>query len=261
MRLVASLAIAISMYSRIPAPTVEWNQKNMKYAMCFFPVVGVITGLLELGIGYVLLTETSCGKVFFAAVMTLVPVIVTGGIHLDGYADTIDALSSCGDREKKLQILKDSHAGAFAVIGLCVYFTASVAVWSEAEISMLPLAACIFPLSRSLSGISVVTFRAAKDSGLLRTFQDGAQRRRVRAVLVIWACADVCVMALSAYRYGPGGMAAPAVMTAAALLVFLHYYGLCRKQFGGTTGDLAGYFLQVCELGMLAAGVLTWNLR
>ena len=63
------------------------------------------------------------------------------GIHLDGYADTIDAISSYGDREKKLQILKDPHTGAFAVIGLCVYFTAVLALWSEAESYMLPIAA------------------------------------------------------------------------------------------------------------------------
>ena len=45
-------------------------------------------------------------------------------------------------------------------------------------------------------------------------------------------------------------------MLAAAAVIFLYYYRLCKKQFGGTTGDLAGYFLQLCELGMLAAFVL-----
>ena len=73
MRFLNALAIALSMYSKIPAPTVDWNDKNMKYAMCFFPVVGVVTGLLQFGAGYVLLTYTSCGKLLFAAVMTLIP--------------------------------------------------------------------------------------------------------------------------------------------------------------------------------------------
>ena len=249
MRLLNSLAIAISMYSKIPVPTVDWNEKNMKYAMCFFPVVGVITGILQFGIGYALLEYTSCGKFFFAAVMSLIPVLVTGGIHLDGYADTIDAISSYGDREKKLQILKDPHTGAFAVIGLCVYFVAVLALWSEAESYMLPIAACTYPLSRSLSGISVVSFRAAKNSGLLRTFQDGAQRRRVRIVLILWAAA--CGAGMVCLAPVPGGIA-----LGAALLVFLHYFCLSRKQFGGTTGDLAGYFLQICELAILAALIL-----
>ena len=59
-----------------------------------------------------------------AAGFCLVPVWVTGGIHLDGYADTCDALASYGDTAKKLAILKDPHCGAFAVIRLCSYFAA-----------------------------------------------------------------------------------------------------------------------------------------
>ena len=256
MRLLNSLAIAISMYSKIPVPTVDWNEKNMKYAMCFFPVVGVIIGLLQAGGGYLILQHTSCGKLFFAAVMTLIPVLVTGGIHLDGYADTIDAISSYGDREKKLQILKDPHTGAFAVIGLCVYFVAVLALWSEADVRMLPLTACIYPLSRSLSGISVVSFQAAKNSGLLRTFQDGAHKARVRIVLVVWACICAGTMLCLGARQGGAAAAGAAAVIAAALLVFVYYYRMSRKQFGGTTGDLAGYFLQMCELAMLAVIVL-----
>lgn len=252
MRLLNSLAIAISMYSKIPVPTVDWNEKNMKYAMCFFPVVGVITGLLQAGIGYLLLQYIFCGKLFFAAVMTLIPVLVTGGIHLDGYADTIDALSSYGDREKKLQILKDPHTGAFAVIGLCVYFVAVLALWSEAESYMLPIAACMYPLSRSLSGISVVSFHPAKNSGLLRTFQDGAQKKRVRIVLIIWVCICAGIMLYLGWQQSGAFVAGAAAVIAAALLVFAYYHRMSRKKFGGTTGDLAGYFLQMCELAMLA---------
>ena len=51
--------------------------------------------------------------------------LVTGGIHLDGFMDTTDARSSYGDREKKLAILKDSHVGAFAVIGCSFYLILS----------------------------------------------------------------------------------------------------------------------------------------
>ena len=119
MQLLRSFAIALSMYSKIPVPMVEWNEKNMKYAMCFFPVIGAVIGGLQLLAAYVLTGYTSCGRFFTAVVMTLIPVAVTGGIHLDGFADTVDALSSYGDREKKLEILKDPNTGAFAVILLC----------------------------------------------------------------------------------------------------------------------------------------------
>ena len=55
----------------------------------------------------------------------LIPVLVTGGIHLDGLLDTADALSSWQTRERRLEILKDSHAGAFAIIVCCGYFLAA----------------------------------------------------------------------------------------------------------------------------------------
>lgn len=51
MRFFESLAIGVAMYSKIPMPRVEWNEKNMKYAMCFFPLVGVVTGILEVILG------------------------------------------------------------------------------------------------------------------------------------------------------------------------------------------------------------------
>lgn len=258
MRLVKSLAVALSMYSKIPAPAVEWKEENMKYAMCFFPVVGVVVGALQYLAAEVLLGFTGCGAVLFSAAMTLIPVLVTGGIHLDGFADTTDAFASWGSKGEKLEILKDPHTGAFAVIGLCCWFLFTFALWSEVPGSgncrnTLAAAACMYVLSRALSGISVVTFPAAKNSGLLRTFQDSAHKRRVRIVLFLWVALSGTLMCLLSPVQG-------AAMLAAAAVVFLYYYRLCKKQFGGTTGDLAGYFLQLCELGMLTALVLAGGL-
>lgn len=260
MHLLKSLAAALSMYSKIPVPPVEWKEENMKYAMCFFPVVGAAVGALQFLAGYVLIRALNCGNLLFAAVLTLIPVLVTGGIHLDGFADTSDALASWGSREKKLEILKDSHTGAFAVISLCCLFLFTAALWSEVprsadSLRTLAAGSCMYMFSRTLSGIAVVTFPAAKKDGLLRTFQDSAHKTRVRIVLLIWAAASGAAMCRLSLVQG-------AAMLGAAGLVFFYYYRVCKKQFGGTTGDLAGYFLQLCELGMLAALVLTgglWN--
>lgn len=240
-----SLIIAIAMYSKIPMPQAEWNEKNMRYAMCFFPLVGVIIGVLEIVAGNLITVWKGEGTFFYAVVLTLIPVFITGGIHLDGFADTMDAKSSYGDREKKLEILKDPHTGAFAIISLCCYFLLCVGIFSEMRTERLFAAALVFVFSRSLSGISVVSFQAAKNSGLLRTFQDGAQKRNVRIVLIFWLFATVVGFFLTA---GLCGVAAAAV----GLAVFFYYYQFSRKQFGGITGDLAGYFLQLCELFMLA---------
>lgn len=247
-----SLLIALSMYSKIPVPRVEWNEKNMKYAMCFFPVIGVVTGILEIAIGRVLL-RAGAGSLLFAAAMTLLPVLVTGGIHMDGLMDTLDALGSYGGREKKLEILKDPHTGAFAVLGLCCYLLWSVAVWSEAAADMLPVIGCGYVTSRALSGLSVVTFKAARDSGLARTFQDGAGRKTVGIVMIIVLLMSIALSLRLDVRMG-------AASAAAGLLSFCYYKAVCYRQFGGITGDLAGYFLQICELAILTCTVLAGRL-
>ena len=90
------------MFSALPMPQFDWNEKNMRYALCAFPLVGVVCGALWCVCGVLPLPAVAR-----AAGFCLVPVWVTGGIHLDGYADTCDALSSYGDTAKKLEILKD----------------------------------------------------------------------------------------------------------------------------------------------------------
>lgn len=97
-----------------------------------------------------------------ALIFLVLPVIVTGGIHVDGYMDTSDAIHSYGDREKKLSILKDSHIGAFAVIRLlvysAVYFAALFWMAEQGKEQAFLLFAGIFYLSRILSGFAAVNF-------------------------------------------------------------------------------------------------------
>ena len=98
--------------------------------MCFFPWVGLVIGALEFG-WFHLAVWLGFGTIFRTAVLVLIPVLVTGGIHLDGLLDTADAMSSWREKERRLEILKDSHAGAFAVIiGLC-YFVICFGAASE----------------------------------------------------------------------------------------------------------------------------------
>ena len=88
-----TIAVAFAMFSAIPVPQFEWNEKNMRYAMCAFPLIGLVIGAAWCVCGALPLPGLAR-----AAGFALVPAWVTGGIHLDGYADTCDALSSYGDR-------------------------------------------------------------------------------------------------------------------------------------------------------------------
>ena len=89
MKFLEPMIIAFSMYSKIPMPRIEWNKKNMKYTMCFFPLIGVVTGAIIYLAGMFLdgniFSKVHSGRLMFAAIMTLIPVFVSGGIHLDGW--------------------------------------------------------------------------------------------------------------------------------------------------------------------------------
>ena len=235
-----TIAVAFAMFSALPVPQFEWNEKNMRYAMCTFPLIGLVIGGLWCLCGVLPLPA-----LVRAAGFCLVPIWVTGGIHLDGYADTCDALSSYGDREKKLEILKDPHCGAFAVIRLCSYFVAYFALFTAVQFT--PRVGLLWTLAlmleRALSGLAVAAFPLAKNTGLAHTFATAADRKTVRNLLAGLA-AGLCAALIA---LGGG------VLVLAALLVFWRYHIVSNKQFGGITGDLAGWFLQKAELWMLAA--------
>lgn len=238
-----SLIIAFAMYSKIPMPKAEWTEKNMRYAFCWFPLVGLVTGLLEMGV-FRLLLFCQAGPVIKGALMTAVPLIITGGIHLDGFMDTTDARSSYGDRNKKLAILKDSHVGAFAVMACGLYLLLSAGAWSEMDWRGMQLMVWVFVLERALSGLAAVNFKGARSDGMLMAFREPARRKQVTAVLIVVAIAAVFIMARV---WLPGA----AFCAAAALLVLGRYYRMAMREFEGTTGDLAGWFLQTCELVLL----------
>lgn len=246
--LLRALITAFGMYSKIPVPKVDWDEKSMKYALCFFPLVGVATGAAAYAVGMLLYTF-NVGALLRACIMTVLPILITGGIHLDGFLDTMDGISSYANREKRLEILKDSNSGAFAIIGGLVYFTLSIGFFSELKADVLPVAAAGYVLSRSLSGLSVVAFKAAKKTGLAAAFADGSNRAAVKAVMALYFVAAAAFMIYTDALCG-----AAAVIS--ALLCFAYHYYNCIKNFGGITGDLAGYFLQLCELVILMSAVI-----
>ena len=160
-QLLASCAIAFSTYSRIPMPQVEWSEKNMRYTLSFFPLVGVVIGVL-FWLADVIGYQLGLGMVLRSAILTALPVAVTGGIHLDGYCDTVDALASHAGREKKLAILKDSAAGAFAVIWCCVWFLVYFGLMTEMGGGLTTTVAAGFLLSRTLSALAVDRLPSAR---------------------------------------------------------------------------------------------------
>ena len=247
--LLRSLAMAFSMYSAIPAPRVEWKAENMRYALCFFPLVGAVIGAAEYGWLW-LCGVYGVGPGLCAAVAVALPVAVSGGIHLDGFCDTSDALASHAPAERRLEILKDPHIGAFGVMACVLCLLLNFGLWTQYRFTprTAGVLAAGFVFSRALSGLSVVTMRCAKENGLAAAFSGGAAKG-VRALLA--ALAALCAAAMLLLSPVEGAAA-----LLIALVILLHYRWLAYRCFGGVTGDLAGYFLTVSDGGMLAGVVL-----
>lgn len=233
-----SLVLAFSTYTRIPMPKVAWDEQDKLDPLPFFPLIGLV-----LAFAFVLIYELArpLGLIFQTAMLCCVPILLTGGIHLDGFLDVADALASYQNKERRLEILKDPHVGAFAVIHVALYFLLQLGFYSTISQASLPLFAIGFVVSRSLIVLLTLFTPNARNSGMLYTMQSTQQK----AANIASATIALGPVFLFSFRFG-------------FLTVLLGFLSVCSAalilrqkmivHFGGITGDLAGYSLQVLEL-------------
>lgn len=249
MHIFKSFLIAFSLYSRIPVWQFAWEEEDMRYVYCFFPWVGALIG----GCFYAwqcLCDYCQIGNLCRIMAGAAIPLFITGGFHVDGFMDTMDAIHSYQSKERKLEILKDSHIGAFAVIMLALYGLVCLGALSEIERRDLQKIVCSgFFLSRCLCGISAVSFPLAKKDGTLFLFASRAQKRIVKGALYLQGA--VCIGLMFYWHFAAGLLAA-----VCSVGLFFYYFYCSKKEFGGVTGDTAGCFVVLCEGVMIVATAL-----
>lgn len=244
-------------------PNVEFSERNQRASLCFFPLIGIVTGLCQwllmrvfFWLPVILPHTTAYYESYFhltfplirAGFMCALPVLITGGIHMDGFLDTVDAKSSFRSRQERLKILKDPHTGAFAVIHSSLYFIISTLLYlnlSDTAVLLLPM---IYGMERALSALSLLIFRKAREDGMAASFA-GSAGGYVKWVLM----AEAALLAVLMILYMP---LAGVFCVLAAAACFVYYRVSSYKWFGGVTGDLAGHFLQICEISMLFMAVI-----
>ena len=251
MKIFRYLAVSFSLYSKIPMPRFEWKEDDMAHSLMFFPLVGAVIALLIWA-----LNTAEYFKALPAAVRIiitiLIPIAVTGGFHVDGFMDTEDALCSFASKDKKLEILGDPHIGAFAVISLVkfllIYAAAITAILlsEKSRTNVIMILGISFVISRCLSGLTSMSFKKAKKGGMLYEESKGG-KVSVRAALWVFLAAAAVLMFAASALYG-------AAVTLAFGLSTAFYRQKAYREFGGVTGDTAGYFLVYSET--FAAAVL-----
>jgi len=253
MNMIQSLIIMLSMYTVVPMPMVEWNEKNLKYCMAFLPAAGILIAALE----YLLFFICRAGEissVLYGTASCALPVLLTGGIHADGLIDTSDAVGSHGTKEKRMRILDDPHVGAFGTAGAIIYFLLAAGVMSELYERMtfqnIIAVLSAFLISRAAIAVMIMTLEPSKKSGLLYTFSSAGSRPAVcisaAAVLAICFC-------LIFYCFGRYGL----ISSAGFAVLCAYFVRMVRRQFGGLSGDLCGWFIHMAELVLFLCFMVT----
>lgn len=245
-RLLTAFNMAFGMFCAVPLPKNRWDDAAAPLILPLFPFVGLFIGGLWFGFVW-LLRFWNLPLMLIAAVMMLVPPLLTGFIHLDGYMDTNDAILSRRPMEEKRKILKDPHTGAFAVIALaCLFILAFAASHGILERDKnLLLLIFIPPFSRCLSALGLLFGKTMPSSGYGAFFKKDTGLSQ-KFVLIVFGVLTL----LAAFAFC--GWVGPAVLGTGAAAFFLSFLTAYR-QLGGVSGDVSGYALTISECAALIA--------
>lgn len=224
--------------------------RMMGRAMAWFPVIGLI-------LGGVLVTVDLVSRILFpplvgTALLLVTWVALTGALHLDGFLDCCDGLLAAKPPEKRLEILRDTRVGAFAVVGAICLLLLKFAALLELPIEQRATSLLVIPaLTRAVMVYAARAYPYARPGpGLGQLFRAGLTWREVTIAAVI-------AVAAAGLALGPTGLAL-------ALCVWLLAAGLAwlvQRRIPGLTGDVYGAINELAEVGALLTLLVVERLR
>ncbi len=208
--------------------------------MVYFPLVGLLIGCILAGAGRLSPFNPTATAIFLVVALAL----LTGGLHLDGLADSADALFSGRDRAEMLDILRDPHVGSWGVLGLVCVILVKVALVSSLEHRTAGLVVmCVS--SRWAMVWMMSLFPYARAEGKAKIFFDGITRR------IFWAATVPTLISVAIFG-GIRGLLVFGISAAAALPAGRWM----NRRLGGMTGDTVGAVNEWTEIAALAAASL-----
>ena len=224
-----------------------WTEQSFGESVKFFPLIGAIIGSICAGIVGLLNFMTSgalpsiVGAVGFASL-----ILLTGGIHCDGLMDSADGLFSGREREKILDIMKDSRAGSFGVVSMILIAVLDVAALTElARLSTAQLCAAMFAspiIGRLMMVATIGIFPYARPEGMGKAFAKFTTRRTI-TLAAIQAAALIAVLLFVDVKLFVTAIAA----TLFASFVTWRFAIFATEKIGGVTGDIYGAVTTLSE--------------
>ena len=251
--------LALQFFTRIPvtgrlAQWVGYSPAMLRASAAFFPAVGWVVG----GVGALAMAGAlSVWPPLVAAVLcTVVTVLLTGAFHEDGLADVVDGLGGTANRDRALEIMRDSRVGAFGAIALVLALGLKFALLATlAEEGIVPACAALLAAHVLSRFAPLVVMRAMPyvggEGGKAKPMADAVSGGSV-VIAALWSVPAVAMLAMV------GEPADGIAALAAVALATVYMVRLLRRRLGGFTGDGLGATQQLSELAIylaLAAGV------
>ena len=240
--MIKQLIILIQFMTRIPVfVNVEYDEEKLGKSIKYFPLVGAIIGIFLYGIN-ILAGKITENRQIAAIIIIIAEIFITGLIHIDGLADTADGLFSYAEKEKILEIMKDSRVGTNGAVALILYFMTKVILLSEIRPEYIILYPVISRLSTSINaGLGEYARKNGMSNGII------GKNGKKEAVISI-----IITMILSFIILKAKGLI---ILIFAILFILLLMKGVKRK-IGGITGDTMGASLELTSILVLLAGVV-----
>lgn len=235
------LLIALQFLTRIPIRIAgTLSAEEIGRSLAYYPLVGLVIGAL-LALGASLLEGVP--TLLAAALLLALWVAVTGALHLDGLADSVDAwIGGQGDRERTLAIMKDPNTGAMGVVALALILLLKLAALAALLAAGRAAVDLLLPplLGRTALPLLFLTTPYVRSSGLGTPLAAGHGRKAAAALTLIGYVVPVLMHAVA-------GLAAVVV----ALGVFVLLRAAMLRRLGGSTGDTAGTLVELTETSVL----------
>ncbi len=248
-----SFLAAFKFLTIIPVPLRrEETPGEVGRSMVYFPVVGLIIGLLLAGSNWLFSLLLPSAVANGLLIVSLV--VITGALHLDGFVDTCDGIAGHKSVEDRWQIMRDSHAGAFGVVGVVLLLLVKYLSLNSLPESLLVFALVLMPVvSRWAMVYAVFAYPYAIPEGLGKVFKQTIswQRFTVATVITVIIAIGLAWLADIASFY----LAGLAIMLGTWVIIVIMANYLKRK-FSGLTGDSYGAINEVAEVIVLILIVL-----
>ncbi|UNC92489.1 adenosylcobinamide-GDP ribazoletransferase [Candidatus Contubernalis alkaliaceticus] len=238
--------IAMQFLTRIPV-TVKGSieEDELLKSIYFYPLIGLIIGIILFFINQLVSGVMPSGVIPTVILASLV--FLTGGLHMDGFMDTMDALGSGAEKERALEIMKDSRVGAFGVLGAIILLIVKLSFLQNLSIHVFPDVLLVMPiLSRLAVVVSMPMGDYAREGyGLGKVMIDGVGWKQV---LVTTAFSLLLVFPVIGFRV---------FSISAVLILFLFLWnGYLKRKIGGITGDTLGATIEMADVLVLTVMLL-----